>query len=561
MPEIRQVLIQKPDGSSQRLGLSGREVRIGRSTQDNDLSFPEDENLSRKHLVLERHGDQWRVRDLGAKNGTFLNSRRLEGPHDLKPGDRVSAGKITLVFDPPTDEQSSGVVFYADAEDEPSSQATFMTRLDGLFSLETTSPGRQGPRSSSQRRLPLDNPGVAAIVRACQELPGHRPLPELFQLILDLSIEAVGGERGVLMTLEDDRLIVQAVRGQEFRISTTVRDRVLNQRDSILVRDASLDDMFREQRSIVQQKIHTMMAAPLQTRERVIGLIEVDSQSLVQRFENEDLELLTILANIAAIRIEQERLALIEVAERMLARELKQAASIQRRLLPARAPELPGFDLAGYNAACRTVGGDYYDFFAYPDGKLGFVVGDVAGKGMPAALLMTSLKGGVQVLAEVPDDLGRLVARMNRVVSANFPPNRFVSLFFGVLDPSSSELTYCNAGHNPPLLCRADGSSEMLQGGGGILGIMPDATYEAKSCRVDAGDVLVLFSDGVTEAEGNEGEEFGVERLATVVQNGTGVSAKELIARTTAEIGRFTNGAPAADDVTMVVIRRVGAPS
>lgn len=560
MTPIRHVLVQRPDGTSQRLNLAGREVRIGRSTQDNDLSFPEDENLSRRHLVLERHEDRWRVRDLGAKNGTFLNGKRLDGPQDLRAGDRVAAGKITLVFDPPADEPSGGVVFYAEG-DEPSSQATFMTRLDGLLSMETTSPGKKSGATPLERRLPLDHPGVAAIVRACQELPGHRPLPELFQLILDLSIEAVGGERGVLMTLEDERLTVQAVRGQEFRISTTVRDRVIENRESVLVRDTSLDDMFREQRSIVQQKIHTMMAAPLQTKDRVIGLIEVDSQSLVQRFENEDLELLTILANIAAIRIEQERLALIEVAERMLARELKQAASIQRRLLPAKAPEVPGFDLAGYNAACRTVGGDYYDFFVYPDGRLGFVVGDVAGKGMPAALLMTSLKGGVQVLAEVPDDLGRLVGRMNRVVSANFPPNRFVSLFFGVLDPRTTELTYCNAGHNPPLLCRAGGRAEMLEGGGGILGIMPDAAYEARRCRVDTGDVLVLYSDGVTEAESAQGEEFGVERLATVIQSEAGKSAKDLIARTTAEIGRFTGGAPAADDVTLVVIRRPGGPA
>ncbi len=555
MTPIRHVLVQRPDGTSQRLSLAGREVRIGRSMQDNDLSFPEDENLSRRHLVFERHEDRWRVRDLGAKNGTFLNGKRLDGPQDLRAGDRIVAGKITFVFDPPADEPSGAVVFYAEG-DEPSSQATFMTRLDGLLSSETTSPGRRTAGAPVERRLPLDHPGVAAIVRACQELPGHRPLPDLFQLILDLSIEAVGGERGVLMTLEDDRLIVQAVRGQEFRISTTVRDRVLEHRESVLVRDTSLDDKFREQQSIVQQKIHTMMAAPLQTKDRVIGLIEVDSQSLVQRFENADLELLTILANIAAIRIEQERLALIEVAERVLARELKQAASIQRRLLPAKAPEVPGFDLAGHNVACRTVGGDYYDFFVYPDGRLGFVVGDVAGKGMPAALLMTSLKGGVQVLAEVPDDLGRLVGRMNRVVSANFPPNRFVSLFFGVLDPETSDLTYCNAGHNPPLLCRTDGRSEMLEGGGGILGILPDATYEARRCRVEAGDVLVLYSDGVTEAESPEGDEFGVERLASLIHSGAGRSAKDLIAMTTAEIGRFTGGAPAADDVTLVVIRR-----
>ncbi len=552
-------MIRRPDGTQQRVPLVESRVRVGRATSDNDLSFPEDENLSRRHLVIEREGEGWIVRDLGAKNGTFVNRTPVHGTTTLRPGDVIGAGRLEIGFDAPVDDPSGDVVFYAETEGD-STQRTFMTRLDGLLSGETTSPGMPS-RIAADRRLPLEHPAVSALVRACQELPGHRPLPDLFRLILDLSIDAVGGERGILMTNEGDRLTVQAVRGQEFRISTTVRDRVLNERTSILVGDASLDDAFGQQKSIVQQQIHTMMAVPLQTKDRVIGLIEVDSRSLVQRFETHDLELLTVLANIAAIRLEQERLARIEVAERMMARELEQAAAIQRRLLPRGAPEVPGFDIAGYNAACRTVGGDYYDFFAYPDGRLGFVLGDVAGKGMAAALLMTSLKGGVQVLAEVPDDLGRLVARMNRVVSANFPSNRFVSLFFGVLDPATSEVCYCNGGHNPPLLLRGSGGAETLRGGGGILGILSEAPYEARRCRMDPGDTLVLFSDGVTEATDPAGVEFGEDRLARVVAEAGSASAAELIERVTEEVSKFSEGSPPADDVTLVVMRRSPAPA
>ena len=227
------------------------------------------------------------------------------------------------------------------------------------------------------------------------------------------------------------------------------------------------------------------MAVPLQTNDRVIGLVNVDSRSFARPFTPDDLDLLTVLANVAAIRIENQRLALVEHQKQLISRDLEQAAEIQRRLLPHQAPAVPGYELAGHNLPCRTVGGDYFDFFPYDDGRIGLVLGDVSGKGMPAALLMTALKGGVQVLlGEAPDDVAKLMSRLDRVVAANFPRNRFVSFFFGLLDPASGELIYCNAGHNPPFLLRADGSMERLPTCGTILGIFPDVGYEVKRCRL-----------------------------------------------------------------------------
>src|SRR5262249_24073314 len=145
-------------------------------------------------------------------------------------------------------------------------------------------------------------------------------------------------------------------------------------------------------------------------------------------------------------------------------------------------------------------GGDYFDFFEYPDGRVGVVLGDVSGKGMPAALLMTALKGGVQVLlADPPDDIEVLMSRLDRVVAANFPSNRFVSLFFGLLAPKDGSMPWCNAGHNPPLLARASGGIERLESGGTILGIFPELEYAIRTTRFAPGDTLTLFSDGVTE--------------------------------------------------------------
>jgi sigma-B regulation protein RsbU (phosphoserine phosphatase) len=264
------------------------------------------------------------------------------------------------------------------------------------------------------------------------------------------------------------------------------------------------------------------------------------------------------MANVAAIRIEHTRLAEVEQAERILARDLEQAAEIQRRLLPTSAPVVPGIDLAGYNAPCRTVGGDYYDFMTYPDGRVAMLVGDVAGKGMPAALLMSSLQARVQVLFDDPVDLAALVTRLNRIITSNCPSNRFISFFFGVMEPKTGVLTYVNAGHNPPLLVHRTGVVERLESTGLILGILAAAPYHQRTCTLEPGDVVVLFSDGVTEAvRPHVDEEFGEERLAQILADLRHLSAGSIIESINQQVYEFTGGAPPADDITLVIAKRL----
>ena len=472
---IQEIAILEPGGETRQVPLDRDRIRMGRSS-DNDLSFPSDMSLSRHHLVLEKAGDGWYVEDLGAKNRTMLNGRRIDGKTLLSSGDRISAGQVVVIFG--GTKVSTGPVEFTVGGDESPLRATVMTNLRGVLSRESTMPGLARPSSRARGEAGDSRsiiPAVAALIRAGQELAGHRPLDELFELILDLSISAVGAERGVLMTLEGEDLVVRAVRGEGFRISSTVRDRVIKESASLLVRDTALDDAFKSRDSIVGQQVQSVMAVPLQTNDRVIGLVNVDSRSFARPFTPDDLDLLTVLANVAAIRIENQRLAVVEAQKLMISRDLEQAAAIQRRLLPREAPVVPGYEIAGHNLPCQTVGGDYFDFFPYEDGRIGVVLGDVAGKGMPAALLMTALKGGVQVLlGEAPDNVAALMSRLDRLVAANFPRNRFVTLFFGLLDPKSGELAYCNAGHNPPFLVRADGSIERLPSCGTILGIFPE---------------------------------------------------------------------------------------
>jgi serine phosphatase RsbU (regulator of sigma subunit) len=331
----------------------------------------------------------------------------------------------------------------------------------------------------------------------------------------------------------------------------------MKERSSFLVRDAQLDDAFKGRMSIVEQKVHTMMAAPLQTKDRIIGLIYLDSPHVLREFTKDDLSLLTVMANIAAIRIENARLAEVEQAERIMARDLSQAADIQGRMLPEKAPDVPGADLAGFNMACRTVGGDYYDFFKYPDGRVALTLGDVSGKGMPASLMMMALHARVQVLAEEPGNLAQFMTRINKATCAKCPSNRFITFFFSILNAATGELVYGNAGHNPPIIVRANGAAEMLTGGGPVLGILSIAPYSEMHAQLNNGDMLVIYSDGVTEANNVAYEEFDEERFIEVLQANRTRSAQEIVQAVINAVTEFTAGAPQADDITLLVAKRL----
>src|ERR1041384_8309161 len=432
-----ELLIQCPDGQMKTIPLTGERLAVGRSSVA-ELCFPEDAGLSRQHFAFESQGEDWTVQDLGSKNGTFVNNIPLKARLILKPGERITAGH----------------------------------------------------GGGAKAAAPMQ-----ALIRAGQELATNRPLGELFPVILDQAIQAVNAQRGVLMILEGDKLIARAHKGDGFRISTAVRDRVLGEKASLLVRDAQLDDAFKGRMSIVEQKVHSMMAVPLQTQDRIVGLIYLDSPFILREFTKDDLNLLTVLANVAAIRIENVRLAEFEEAERITKRDLSQAADIQQRSLPEAPPYVPAADLAGFNAACRTVGGDYYDFFPYSEGRVGMALGDVSGKGMPASLMMMQLHARVQMLAESPGDLGSLMVRLNKATCAKCLSNRFITFFFATIDTATGEVRYANAGHNPPIVIRRSGEAQMVEGGGPVLGILSIAPYSESRHRLEKGDMLVLYSD------------------------------------------------------------------
>lgn len=540
-----------PDGKRRMVKLEGGEVTVGRSLEAT-VSLPEDQSLSRHHLAIVLTPQGWVARDLKSKNGTILNGQRLQGDSPLRPGDRLEAGKTRIIFREGSQSAPvERVEFVDETERPPNSSTTIAVKLEALVKGEGQVQQEflgTGDEAANRR--------VGALIAAGTELGGDRPLEELFPLILNLALRSTGATRGAILSLEKDELVTRATIGSGLKLSNTIRERVLRERASLLIRDTGKDSALALAQSLVMQKVRSLMAAPLQTKDRVIGMVYVDSPDLIRNFTAEDLNLLTVMANIAATRIEQRRLLEIEQTEKLVRRELEQAAVIQRGLFPEAAPQVPGWEIAGSSDPCREVGGDYYDYASMADGRTAVIVADVAGKGLPAAIMMSSLQARFMTLAEEANSADLLLTRLNRGITSKCPGNRFITAFLAVVEPGTGRVEYANAGHNPPLVRRSDGSLEWLKEGGPVLGILNSIQYGAGQFQLEPGDALVLYSDGVTEAPDLSDEEFGEERLVEACASLPDMSAADWIRDLRVRIWEHANGAPQGDDLTVVVLRR-----
>ncbi|HSB18127.1 MAG TPA: ATP-binding protein [Bryobacteraceae bacterium] len=292
---MTELLLTTADGHARSVPLEGDLVSMGRSPE-NHLAFPEDGLLSRRHLVFKPATDGWAVQDLDSKNGTFVNGRRIEGERTLRAGDRISAGGLKFVFKG-TGELTGEVTF----EVPPGEDSVLRTKSISLPEALSVVSSRRGRVSSGTRKAWRFIDGV-------RELNVPRPLAELLQATLNLAMEAAEAERGVLLTFDEkDRLTAQASSGGDFRISATVRDRVLRDRVSLLVEDVAKDERLLTSDVIAQSHIRSLVAVPLQTEDRVQGMIYLDTSHPTRRFNDDDLSLLTVMANVASLRIERER--------------------------------------------------------------------------------------------------------------------------------------------------------------------------------------------------------------------------------------------------------------
>jgi phosphoserine phosphatase RsbU/P len=302
-----------------------------------------------------------------------------------------------------------------------------------------------------------------------------------------------------------------------------------------------------------------LLGVPIEVESGPRGLIAVgdkESRRGVGHFLAPDRRTLALFANQAALALENARLHLQALEKERLEREMQLASEIQRQILPKGAPVVPGYELTGWYRPARQVGGDYYDLVPRHDGQIGLVLGDVSGKGMPAALMVSTLHSALRLLLDHTAFGPSLLEKLNRHIVESSAANKFITMMLAELDPHTGVLHYMNAGHNPGILLRVGGGVELLGAGGLPLGLMPEARYQSRAVTLEPGDLLCIYSDGITEAESPDDEEFGTGRLIDLLRRESGRPLSELMAEIPRAVGEFSQGLPQGDDQTVVLVRR-----
>ena len=385
-------------------------------------------------------------------------------------------------------------------------------------------------------------------------------LVEVLNRVMDEVIASVHAERGFVMLHEaDGRLAFRAARGMDqttiqdpqFQVSRSIVERVAREGEPLLTSDALQDDRLSMRRSVTILGLRSVLCVPLKTREGISGVVYVDSRIRAGIFTRADLDLLTAIASSAAIAIENARLYQLAVERGRLERELQMAREVQASLLPRETPRVPGWEFAARWRPALEVAGDYYDFIPLDGGRLGLVIADVSDKGMPAALFMAMTRSTIRASVGQASSPAEGIALANRLICADATGGMFVTLFYAFLDPETGALTYVNAGHNPPLLRRGDGQAGPdevveLERTGMALGVMADATFEQRTVQFCPGDLVLFYTDGITEALDEREEDFGVQRapVADVVE-----AIERALEVHVGDLSPF-------DDITMVAVRR-----
>src|SRR6476659_4212809 len=296
-----------------------------------------------------------------------------------------------------------------------------------------------------------------------------------------------------------------------------------------------------------RDRTRSEMVAPIVSNDEVIGVFDLESDDL-NAYSDDDLQVLTLLASQVAIIIEKVMLHEQLIEKKRLQGQLEVARQVQLELLPPRDPELDGFDISAYNFPTEEVSGDYYDWVRIYDDQIGLVIADVAGKGIPAALLMVFLRASLRAATHIGYATHISMAKVNFLLWESIERNQFITAFYGILDATNRTLSYTNAGHNPPLLLTNDGKLQFVDRGEQPLGMFRDTRYHEYYHTFKPGEILVLYTDGVTEALSPGGEEFGRDRLVVAAKEGAGLSARELVASMQRSVMEWTDGAGSNDD-------------
>jgi serine phosphatase RsbU (regulator of sigma subunit) len=530
---LSEARLQVQDSLGRRLVILDKPTfTIGRRSTS-DLPLTETE-VSREHAEIVQVNGQYVIKDRGSRYGTFVNGVQVAGEHPLVHGDRIRLGRTG------------------------GAEVRFLVEED------------TGDDSSS---IALGFRHVAALLNSLQALGGARVLDDVLALVLDAAIEITGAERGFIMLADAHGALELKVARALGKVSlsgtgfersrkipedvfATGRERIVADLSDLEAAEAHAGTMalgIRHVLCVPLKLVHYVDAPSIPAETRSIGVLYLDSRQKGTLLSRTARTALQTLASEAAGAIENARLYRSALEKARIDEELRIASQIQRALLPAPHRRSAFVEAYGASIACREIGGDFFDYLDLPDGRFGFALGDVAGKGTPAALLTAVLQGiftGQAPAARGPADT---MARVNRGLLARAVEARFATAFFGVLDPEG-RLAYCNAGHNPPFLL-SGGGVRRLNAGGLVLGLFEAAAYEEEQVQLAPGDTVVVFSDGVSEALDEAGEEFGDGRIVEAVTPALREPPQAVVDALLAALRRFAGHAPQNDDVTAMVLR------
>jgi serine phosphatase RsbU (regulator of sigma subunit) len=561
MAGAAKLVLIEPSGARREVPLQPMPFTIGRQN-GNELTL-RDVRISRQHTRIHFKEGKYLVEDLGSKHGTFVNGEKIFGLKELHPKDTIDFGTA----------DSFRLVFAGDD-----------TSIDNLLQRVDAAPP---PQSTSRELYHL---GV--MLEIVRVLHTSMSLEDVLTSVVDAAIQVTKTERGVLL-LRKNLLAGTEVAGEneleptvarhanggtldprELQISTSILRQVMRSRHELIVSDlgGEMDKLTGgQQASVARLQLHTVVAIPLEKLPLVgssdttvygrptemLGVLYLDSRAPGSAFSELDREVLRSLALEAATVIENARLFSAARAQERFEHEMAIAQQIQQQLLPRKFPASKEYSVTGSNIACESVGGDYYDVVELSGGRCGFVVADVSGKGIPAALLASMLQGVFSATAGMDISLNALGARINKYLCERTGDDRYVTLFYGVLD-SGGRLEYINAGHVSPLVRTTLGQIYTLASDNFPLGMFDFAEYHAGRAQLQPGDYLVIYTDGFSEAHNLKHEMFGESGLRDILQNFAGQTAEELSQAIHEGVRKFTGGASQADDMTLVVVHYRG---
>jgi sigma-B regulation protein RsbU (phosphoserine phosphatase) len=543
------------DGSPFDHALEGESFVVGRSSKA-DLTIP-DRSMSRMHARLYQDQGKWFVEDLGSRNGTLLGGRAVDHPAQLGHGSVIQVGSTSITLREATRPASTAIKTPPSHDSHTIFKSTAeLLQEPAEIRTDSVTPMGEGLRRYADR--------LRLLTEVNQALDRMISLDELLELILDRAFEHLGPEEAAIYLRTEDggyeRAAGRSVGGgnPEILFSTSLMKQVVEGRQAALVLDAQTDERFQEAMSLLDAGVRSLVAAPLLDPDGALGLIVLGSRMTVRQFEEEDMELLASLASVAAMRIRNVHLAEEAEERRRLEQEVALARKIQVSLLPDCLPEVEGWDIVAGNIPSRGVSGDFFKVELRHDGsEVVLMLSDVSGKGIGASLLTASLEAlaagpihdGVQ-----PEEIFNSVSHL---LFERTPPEKFATSFLATVDPKTGVLHYCNAGHNPALLLREDGEFEWLESTGMPLGILETGAFTAGERTIGLGDTLILYTDGITEPENPEEEEYGEDRLSEICVKNRSESIAQMIAAIEVDLYRFVRGVPFLDDRTLVLIRRL----